>query len=304
LLLQISAGARSASLIEESLQDSERLAGGMTAWRGVFVQLLRRCRSQPAVVVPAVQEPLIVWVTRGTAKVRERELGGQWRETAVRPGQFFLTTAGQPYELGWETHGSEDFEVLHVYLGSETVENAALAIYSSTNVIIQEVAGAFDPTISSLLSVLRSELDHTSTAAAHVVAGVVQALVAHIVWTYAKPVNGRASVAQGGLPARALRDVLRKLNGSITHPFSLDELAGVAGVSPFHFSRAFKQSTGSTPLGYFTRLRLEHARHLLESTSLPVAQISLDVGYLNPSHFAALFRRAYGVTPARYRKAE
>lgn len=268
------------------------------------MQLLRRSRIQPTVVVPAVQEPLIVWVTRGTALVREREFGGRWRETTVRPGQFFLTVAGHPYELGWETRSRDDFEVMHVYLGAETVANAASAIYGSKSLDIRDVAGEFDPTISSLLSVLRSELDGATAATAQIVAGVIQALIARIVWIYAKPAAARSPANRGGLPARALRDVLRKLNESTTDPFSLDELASVAGVSPFHFSRAFKQSTGSTPLGYFTRLRMDRARHLLESTSLPIAQVSLDVGYLSPSHFAALFRRAYGVTPARYRKAE
>ena len=84
--------------------------------------------------------------------------------------------------------------------------------------------------------------------------------------------------------------------------FSLIRLAREAGMSEFHFSRAFKRTTGLTPSQYFIDLRLEKARRLLRETNRSAIEIGLDVGYTSPSHFARIFRREVGISPSEYRR--
>ena len=91
----------------------------------------------------------------------------------------------------------------------------------------------------------------------------------------------------------------------VTHledEFSLIRLAREAEMSEFHFSRAFKRTTGLTPSQYFIQLRLEKARRLLRETNKSVIEIGLDVGYTSPSHFAQIFRREVGISPSEYRR--
>ncbi|HEX8153260.1 MAG TPA: AraC family transcriptional regulator [Thermoanaerobaculia bacterium] len=82
---------------------------------------------------------------------------------------------------------------------------------------------------------------------------------------------------------------------------TLEELAAVAGVHPASVVRAFRTHLGSSPGDYVRRLRIEHACRALKSTRRPIAEIALDAGFFDQSHFTAAFRRYVGVTPARYR---
>lgn len=83
---------------------------------------------------------------------------------------------------------------------------------------------------------------------------------------------------------------------------SLSDIAHEVGLSPFHFSRAFKQSLGAPPHRYRTRLRLDKACELLETTNAPVTEIALSVGYESSQALARIFARDLGVTPTQWRR--
>ncbi len=106
---------------------------------------------------------------------------------------------------------------------------------------------------------------------------------------------------RGALPAFKLRRVTDLMQKALDREFSLEALAAEAGLSPFHFSRVFKQSMGFSPSAYFIRMRMAEARRLLRETDKAIIEIGLDVGYSSPSHFAQVFRKEVGVTPSEYR---
>ena len=85
-------------------------------------------------------------------------------------------------------------------------------------------------------------------------------------------------------------------------PITLDELAGVAALSPNHLLRTFKQVFQQTPYQYLTEKRLAHAQHLLRHTALPVTEICFAIGFESPSSFSGLFRRRFGLSPQAYRQ--
>jgi transcriptional regulator GlxA family with amidase domain len=84
-------------------------------------------------------------------------------------------------------------------------------------------------------------------------------------------------------------------------PVTVRALARIAGLSEFHFIRAFRASTGQTPHQYLRARRLDRARELLVTTPLPVTEICDAVGFQSLGSFSALFRRLTGETPAAYR---
>lgn len=82
----------------------------------------------------------------------------------------------------------------------------------------------------------------------------------------------------------------------------IDDLAHQFGFGIRNFKRRFKEATGYSPLAYLQALRLEKAKHLLESTRIPIDSITLKVGYEDSNSFRKLFLRQIGLLPTAYRK--
>ena len=111
------------------------------------------------------------------------------------------------------------------------------------------------------------------------------------------------TAAKGGLAPWAQRRCLELMHARLSEDISLDELAAEARLSPFHFARMFKQSVGVPPRVYLTRLRMEKACELLETTDLPVTQIAQEVGYSSNQVLARIFIKHQRMSPTDYRRA-
>ncbi|MBZ2168274.1 GlxA family transcriptional regulator [Marinobacter sp. F4216] len=85
-------------------------------------------------------------------------------------------------------------------------------------------------------------------------------------------------------------------------PVVIDHVAEVAALGARTFKRRFKEATGETPLNYLQHLRVEAAKHLLESSREQTSQIIWQVGYEDASSFRRLFKRTAGCTMEQYRK--
>jgi transcriptional regulator GlxA family with amidase domain len=106
---------------------------------------------------------------------------------------------------------------------------------------------------------------------------------------------------RGGLPPRALRRVREFIEAHLEQNISIQALATIAGLSMYHFARAFKQSEGMTPHDYLVQCRVRRAQDLLAGTDLPLSEIALASGFADQSHCARRFREHVGVTPSSYR---
>lgn len=106
----------------------------------------------------------------------------------------------------------------------------------------------------------------------------------------------------GGLSARALRLVRDFTNANYGEKIELKTLADLAGVSRFHFTRAFKVSFGVPPYKYLTNLRLRKAADLLRQTNDPITDIALAVGFSCSSEFARTFKQVIGAAPREFRQ--
>lgn len=88
------------------------------------------------------------------------------------------------------------------------------------------------------------------------------------------------------------------------HPPTLKELARIAGLNEYQLKAGFKEIYGNTVYGYLLIHKLDRARVLLDSRKFQVAQVAYQVGYTNPSHFIAAFKKKFGVTPKKYLMAK
>lgn len=108
---------------------------------------------------------------------------------------------------------------------------------------------------------------------------------------------------ESALPRWQAQRALAYMRDHLHRPLSLAEIAAVAGLSPFHFARAFAAREGMPPHQRLLELRLARARELLEEGDLGIAAVAAAVGYPDAGYFARLFRRTLGFTPRGYRSA-
>ncbi len=82
---------------------------------------------------------------------------------------------------------------------------------------------------------------------------------------------------------------------------SLEEVAQSAGISPYYFSKLFKEETGINYTEYLTGIRIETAKRLLSNPKLSIKEVCLDAGYTNPNYFSRIFKKWTGITPTEFR---
>ncbi|TBU77027.1 helix-turn-helix transcriptional regulator [Phytopseudomonas daroniae] len=105
-----------------------------------------------------------------------------------------------------------------------------------------------------------------------------------------------------GLEPRAVMQAKELLASRLGEPPSLEELAAAVNLSPFHFARVFRRSTGLPPHAWLQQRRLEQARALLRDGCAPL-NVALQLGFSDQSHLGRQFKQAYGVAPGEYRNA-
>jgi transcriptional regulator GlxA family with amidase domain len=91
------------------------------------------------------------------------------------------------------------------------------------------------------------------------------------------------------------------IDAHLEESVSIQALAEIAGLSMYHFARAFRRSEGMTPHDYLVQCRVRRVQELLASTDLPLSEIALAAGFSDQSHCARRFRERVGVTPSSYR---
>jgi len=161
----------------------------------------------------------------------------------------------------------------------------------------------FDVTDSQLLRLLQTlyaDLCSGSPAGSLFGETVGAALALHLAQHYStRP--GATGQPAGGVAEKSLRRVLEYIQANLAGELHLQELAGVADLSTFHFAKLFKHSTGYSPHQYVLQRRLERAKALLRNPHISLSEVSLRAGFADQSHLSNVFRRFVGLTPAKFR---
>ncbi len=245
------------------------------------------------------------WLVLNEGEEYDHEVIGAGDATSSSFCIFFQS--GFPAELMRESTASEE-DLLDLPEEKQRVPEFLEMTYRvDDRGIDRQATGTVDP-VTPVLSRMSRELFRDGT-----IEGMKLGEYYRLLFRALLQVNGVALRQLAGITAarRATRiERLRRVRlahdymlDNFSEPLSLEEVASAASLSPYHFLRTFREAFGETPHQFLTARRLEHARHLLRETDLPVAAICYDVGFESPSSFTSLFRRRVGTTPLLYRMA-
>lgn len=163
---------------------------------------------------------------------------------------------------------------------------------------IRESHVAPDPFVRGLASFLGGKLRGAAAPAREWLETVREDLGLHLATRYGRPPE---SAAYSGLAPHRLQRVLGIIDERLAEPIQVRELADAVHMSPYHFARMFKQSTGHPPHLYITWQRMDRAKQLLAQSMLPLAEVATRVGYQTQAHFTGVFHTRVGMTPRAYR---
>jgi AraC family transcriptional regulator len=163
---------------------------------------------------------------------------------------------------------------------------------------IRESHVAADPFVRGLASFLRAKLRGGAVPAREWLDTVCEDLGLHLATRYGRPPE---SAGYSGLAPHRLQRVLGIIDQRLAEPIQVRELADAVHMSPYHFARMFKQSTGHPPHLYITWQRMDRAKQLLAQSALPLAEVATRVGYQTQAHFTGVFHTRVGMTPRAYR---
>ena len=229
-----------------------------------------------------------------------REVEGRAVRHDAPPGAVYVTGRSP---ITWLEVG-DPTEALEVYPDLDLVHRLA-----GGTAEVRPSFGAPDGVVFAVASRLRG----AHLAGAHLTAGagaltdveastLAHLLVRHLLRRYGHPAPGRTGRGPAGeLPPGAVDVVAEYTRAHLADVITLDNLAGAVSLSPYHFARSFRATTGMTPHAFVTEHRLMVARDRLLRGDASVTGIALSVGFSNISHFRRLFRRRYGLTPAGLR---
>ena len=202
------------------------------------------------------------------------------------------------YQATWEDR--EPTTLLIINLTRSIMRSAAEGLgMNPDNISVAPQLQLSDPSIRHIGWALEAELVGSEPCGKLYAESLGLALAARLLMrskSFAPPQSGNLS-------KRRLSGVIDYIHDNLALELSLNDLAGVARLSPSHFNTMFKEATNQTPHQFVVQCRVEFAMSRLASRKLSLAEVASQAGFYDQSHMARCMRRVVGVTPAAVRRA-
>lgn len=209
----------------------------------------------------------------------------------VKRNQYFILPAGMPHEYG-ATEG-ERWTIYWVHFRGEHA-----SVYAEGAQKPQEVKAAMNSNISN-----RNNIFEEILSTLHFGDGIedlryASSLLHYYLASLRYLRQYRSTVRYDGVVNAAIHYMKENVERHLT----LQDVLDYVGYSSTRFSALFKKETGSSPLAYFNRLKIEYACQMLKITDMHINQICYKVGIEDSLYFSRMFSKAMGMSPSEYRE--
>lgn len=210
-----------------------------------------------------------------------------------RPPVAYVLPAGM--QSRWVGPAGPQHEALHLHLTRAWLERlAAESGLPAAASALPPRAGVQDPPLEALIRALIAQCSAED--------GLGSPFAEHWIMLAALRLMGMERPARRlHMAPRRLARVVERVEAGLHAPIGLADMAEAAGMSRFHFARAFRAETGETPHAYVTRRRCERAKALILGGGMSLAEVAQRCGFAHQAHLTTAFRRLVGTTPGRWR---
>jgi len=245
---------------------------------------------------PLIHHTLVL-ITR-PPKELDLRYEGVTRHLPPPAGSVSMVPAGSP--VRWRWRGC--FDWLHVFLGPGLVERVAAEAFDldPARLTVPSLDGVDLPQLRGALSAVDAELTSGGGGGPLAAESLANVLAVHLIRHVLAP-RQPESARDGALPRGRLRAVVEYIEEHLDASPTLEQLAAVARLSPYHFARQFKAATGLPPHEYVIARRVERAKQFLQGGDLSLAEVAAHAGFSDQSQFSRHFKRLVSVTPRQFR---
>jgi AraC family transcriptional regulator len=247
---------------------------------------------------PAITHHRLVLYTRPPEEL-DLMYEGVKRHVPPPAGAISLVPAGTPHRV--RSSGCKD--ELHICLEPGLVARVAAEAFGldPARLTVPPLDGLDLPHLRAAMGAVGLELAAGAAGGWLAAESLANVLVVHLIRHVLAPRRPERGW-DGALPRGRLRAVVEYIEEHLGGAPSLQQLAAVARLSPYHFARQFKTATGLPPHQYVILRRVERAKQLLQAgTALSLAELALRAGFSDQSAFCFHFKRLVGVTPGQFR---
>lgn len=222
---------------------------------------------------------------------------GRPRSVRFKPGHLAIVPPGVPTQ--WASDRACD--VVTICLAWDALERVALECTRRNPRTIEIIPsfGIRDLVLERVAHHLLREMVQPETGMRMRVQTRTYELAVHLLRAHSN-IDRRLDRQTRTIPPHKLKRAKDYICANLARDLSLDKVAAVAGMTKFHFAKAFRQATGSAPHRYLTEHRILRGRTLLHDRTLSIQEIAGAVGFTH-SHFTRLFTRHMGMTPTAFR---
>lgn len=247
-----------------------------------------------------VVEPMshhVIMAYNGSVQRMERRSGRSVAIGTFRPGVVIIIPEGSSSR--WDI--PKPVDVVQLYLPRTTLKRVADEAEAGSPADLLERTAHPDPVTSRLLLSAADVLEGNEALDTLFRQQLMDLLATRLLVAHSGSPN-MIVPTRGGLAPKTLLRAIERLRSDSDADVSLAALAAEAGLSRFHFCRAFKDSTGLSPHAWLRQHRLEQAMNMLRDSEVSVVSIAATLGYSSQTAFAAAFRKLTGESPSDWRR--